>query len=126
MRNKYNMEILEGIRLIKELFDENFKIIQPDTQEYDNILNCVGARYHNLNECYGSYSIYKEKAYEKYQEIYFRAVNYGFERENFGINSYNTNQFTLCMALSRHNIVYKIYITKCYNKLIAVKEVKEG
>ena len=116
---KYNENILKEIENIKNIFNEGLTIINEDTKEYNYIYNVVQNNYDGLESCYNSYSYYKEKAYNKYLEIYRRCLYNGYDWEGFGVNSYNSNQFTLCMELKKDGVNYKIYITKCYNKIIA-------
>ena len=123
---KYNEEILQTIEEIKDAFNEPLKIINKGTQEYNYIYDSVHNIYDGLGSCYGSYSYYKERAYEKYLDIYRKLIYYkGFAWEGFGINSYNSNMFTLCMELRKNKINYKIYITKSYNRIIAYTDEED-
>lgn len=118
---KYNKEILKNIERIESIFNEYIKIINEDTQEYDLIKNHISISFDDLECCYNSYSRYKERAYNNYLSSYRLLKQEGFKGLGFGINSYNIMQFTLCMYLEKDNYIYKIYITKCYNKIIVYK-----
>ena len=119
---KYNDKILNEIETIKEVFKEGIKIINKGTKEYEMIKNYVNVTYRDLDCCYNSYSRIKENIYNRYLGIYSNLYDYGFEGWGYGVNSYNIMQFTLCMKLRKDNVIYKIYITKCYNKIIAIEE----
>jgi len=124
---KYNNEILNEIENIKKVFNEGLTIINEGTKEYDYIKNNVGIVYDSLSDAYGSYSWQKEKAFNKYEEIYRQLLYNNYSWRGFGINSKNIMQFTLYMGIEKNGICYDIYITKCYNKIIAYKkEVEEA
>lgn len=119
---KYNDKILKEIETIKEVFEEPIKIINEGTKEYANIKYNVNVNYYDLDYCYNSYSSTKERVYNNYLSIYSRLYKKGFTGYGFGINSYCIMQYTICMKLKKDNVIYKIYITKCYNKIIAIEE----
>lgn len=119
---KYNETILKEINIIEDVFEEGLKIINKDTKEYETIKNHIDVNYHDLDYCYNSYSRIKESIYNRYLGVYSKLFEYGFKGWGYGVNSYNIMQFTLCMKLRKDNVTYKIYITKCYNKIIAYEE----
>lgn len=111
---KYNEAILKDIKEIQKIFEEGLKIVNPETQEYYNI-----ERMYNdgctLRHCYNSYSDYKERAYEKYFNKCYKLGGL-----DFGIQSFNSMQFTLTFRFKYHYREYKMYITKTYNKIICL------
>ena len=115
---KYNEEILKEIETIKEVFEEPIKVINQDTKEYNLIKEWVNTKYRDLYCCYNRCSDYKQDVFKHYLSIYSALYN-KYECLGFGVCSYNQMQFTLCMKLRKDHINYKIYITKCYNKIIA-------
>ena len=119
---KYNDKILKEIETIENIFEEGLKIINKGTREYEMRKNNVNVNYRDLDYCYNSYSRIKENIYNRYWGIYCKLYDCGFDGWCYGVNSYNIMQFTLCMKLRKDNVIYKIYITKCYNKIIAVEE----
>lgn len=112
---KYNEAILKDIKEIEAIFEEGLTIINPNTREYNNIWSMYNDGC-NLRDCYGSYSYEKEKVYDKYESKCYDVLN-GY---SFGIQSFNSMQFTLTFRFKYNYREYKMYITKCYNKIICI------
>ena len=116
---KYNETILNEIENIKNVLDEGITIINEGTREYKHIYEDIDCNYYNIDNCYSRSSRAKQNIWNRYVNKYTRMYNEGFTLIEIGVNSYNTCQFTICMMLRKDNIIYKLYISKVYNKIIA-------
>lgn len=111
---KYNEAILKDIKEIQKIFEESLKVVNPETREYYYIKRMYNDG-RTLRHCYNSYSYYKEKAYEKYFNKCYKLGGI-----DFGIQSFNSMTFTLTFIFKYNYKVYKMFITKTYNKIICL------
>lgn len=79
--------------------------------------------YKNLSECYTKPSNIKQSIYNDW--MYKLIQNYDTTVYRYGINSYNTNMFTLHCYLKINDTKYYLYITKTKNWAFVVYDDEE-
>ena len=73
----------------------------------------------NLYDCYNKPSYRKQAIYEDWEKWYYQ-FDYDDRLGRITIYSYNTNMFTLIMAIKYNNKCYHLYITPAYNYIMEI------
>lgn len=73
----------------------------------------------NLYDCYNKPSLRKQRIYEWWEDWYYSFCS-DDRLGRITIYSYNTNMFTLIMAIKYNNKCYHLYITPSHNYIMEI------